>query len=120
MNSDSKPSSSAWAANLRIWSPCCRSLPGSRYDGRKTPSFKAQRLYGGLRMAESVRLPRADGEVYDYTPSGRFLYAEGGQPPRSRLAYGGAHGGGDPRADVSPASPAVIDWDRTLAFRRHI
>jgi hypothetical protein len=23
-------------------------------------------------------------------------------------------------ADVSPVSPAVVDWDRTLAFRRHI
>jgi len=26
----------------------------------------------------------------------------------------------NPLADVSPVSPAVVDWDRTLAFRRHI
>jgi hypothetical protein len=26
----------------------------------------------------------------------------------------------DPLADVSPVSPAVIDWESTLAFRRHI
>ena len=71
-------------------------------------------------MAESVRLPRAGGEVYDYTPSGRFLYAEGGAPPRSRLPYAAVHVVADPFADVSPASPAVIDWERTLAFRRHI
>ncbi|HET7465086.1 MAG TPA: dihydrodipicolinate synthase family protein [Candidatus Dormibacteraeota bacterium] len=71
-------------------------------------------------MPESVRLPRAGGEVYDYTPSGRFLYAEGGAPPRSRLPYAAVHVVADPLADVSPASPAVVDWDRTLAFRRHI
>jgi len=71
-------------------------------------------------MAESVRLPRAGGEVYDYTPSGRFLYADGGAPPRSRLPYAAVHVVADPFADVSPASPAVIDWERTLAFRRHI
>ncbi len=71
-------------------------------------------------MPESVRLPRAGGEVYDYTPSGRFLYAEGGEPPRSRLPYAAVHVVADSLADVSPVSPAVIDWDRTLAFRRHI
>ncbi len=73
-----------------------------------------------LQMAESVRLPRAGGEVYDYTPSGRFLYAEGGAQPRSRLPYAAVHVVADPFADVSPASPAAIDWERTLAFRRHI
>ena len=73
-----------------------------------------------LQMAESVRLPRAGGEVYDYTPSGRFLYADGGSPPRSRLPYAAVHVVADPFADVSPAAPAVIDWERTLAFRRHI
>ena len=71
-------------------------------------------------MAESVRLPRAGGEVYDYTPSGRFLYAEGGAAPRSRLPYAAVHVVADSLADVSPVSPAVIDWERTLAFRRHI
>ncbi|HYR48277.1 MAG TPA: dihydrodipicolinate synthase family protein, partial [Candidatus Polarisedimenticolia bacterium] len=67
-----------------------------------------------------VRLPRAGGEVYDYTPSGRFLYADGGSPPRSRLPYAAVHVVADPFADVSPAAPAAIDWERTLAFRRHI
>ena len=71
-------------------------------------------------MAESVRLPRAGGEVYDYTPSGRFLYADGGAAPRSRLPYAAVHVVADPLAEVSPHSPAVVDWDRTLAFRRHI
>ena len=71
-------------------------------------------------MPESVRLPRPGGEVYAYTPTGRFLYAEGGAPPRSRLPYAAVHVVADSFADVTPASPAVIDWERTLAFRRHI
>ena len=71
-------------------------------------------------MTESVRLPGANGEVYDYTPSGRFGYADGGAQPRSRLPYAAVHVVADPLADVSPVSPAVVDWDRTLAFRHHI
>jgi hypothetical protein len=71
-------------------------------------------------MPESIRLPRAGGVVYDYTPTGTFLYAEGGSAPRSRLPYAAVHVVADALADVSPIAPAVIDWDRTLAFRRYI
>jgi hypothetical protein len=62
--------------------------------------------------AETVRLPRADGTMYDYTPTGVFLYASGGSAPRSRIAYAATHVAADSRAE--------IDWERTLAFRRHI
>jgi len=58
--------------------------------------------------------------VYDYAVKGKFLYAESGNPPRSRIPYAAVHVVADPLADVSPASPAAIDWERTLAFRRHI
>jgi hypothetical protein len=71
-------------------------------------------------MPESVRLPGAAGEVYDYTPAGRFLYAEGGAPPQTRLPYAAVHVVADALADTSPVGPAAVDWERTLAFRRHI
>src|ERR1700704_6677640 len=71
-------------------------------------------------MPEKVRLPSADGRVYEYSPAGKFLYAESGPPPRSRLPYAAVHVVADPLADTSPVSPAAIDWERTLAFRRHI
>ncbi len=71
-------------------------------------------------MPESVRLPGAGGDVYDYTPAGRFLYAEGGAPPRTRLPYAAVHVVADALADTNPVGPAAVDWDRTLAFRRHI
>ena len=41
-------------------------------------------------------------------------------PLRSRTVYAAAHVVADPRADVSPDDPAAVDWDATLAFRRHL
>jgi len=71
-------------------------------------------------VGERVRLPGRDRAVYDYAVKGEFAYAEGGAAPRSRIPYAAVHVVADPLADVSPVSPAVIDWERTLAFRRHI
>jgi hypothetical protein len=71
-------------------------------------------------MPERVRLAGAGGSVYDYTPTGKFLYAERGAAPSSRLAYAAVHVVADPLADVSPIAPAAVDWEATLAFRRHI
>jgi len=71
-------------------------------------------------MPESVRLPGAGGDEYEYTPAGRFLYAEGGAPPKTRLPYAAVHVVADALADTSPVGPAAVDWERTLAFRRHI
>jgi hypothetical protein len=71
-------------------------------------------------MPESLRLPGADGAVHSYKPTQRFLYAEAGEPPKSRIPYAAVHVVADPLADTTPMSPAVVDWDRTLAFRRHI
>jgi hypothetical protein len=71
-------------------------------------------------MPKSVRLAGAGGTVYDYAPTGKFLYSERGAAPSSRLAYAAVHVVADPLADLSPAAPAAIDWEATLAFRRHI
>jgi hypothetical protein len=38
----------------------------------------------------------------------------------SRVAFAAAHVVADPRADGVPGGPAAIDWDATLAFRRHL
>src|SRR5439155_590471 len=39
---------------------------------------------------------------------------------RSHLPYTAVHSFADTLADTRPASPAAIDWEHTLAFRRHI
>lgn len=41
-------------------------------------------------------------------------------PFASRRVFAAAHVVADPNADVSPGSPAVVDWDATLAFRHHL
>jgi hypothetical protein len=43
-----------------------------------------------------------------------------GTPFTSRTVFSAAHVVADPYADVSPDSPAAVDWDATLAFRRHL
>ncbi|MFG3506221.1 dihydrodipicolinate synthase family protein [Streptomyces sp. NPDC047821] len=43
-----------------------------------------------------------------------------GAPLTSRTVFAAAHVVADPYADVSPDSPAAVDWDATLAFRRHL
>ncbi|MFT4210846.1 MAG: dihydrodipicolinate synthase family protein [Microbacterium sp.] len=42
------------------------------------------------------------------------------QPLRSRVAYAAAHVVPHAWADNTPGRPAEIDWDATLAFRRHV
>jgi hypothetical protein len=71
-------------------------------------------------LGELVRLPGRERAVYDYAVKGEFLYADSGVRPRSRIPYAAVHVVADALADLSPLSPAVIDWERTLAFRRHI
>jgi hypothetical protein len=71
-------------------------------------------------VGERVRLPGQGRAIYHYAVKGEFSYADSGVAPRSRIPYAAVHVVADPLADVSPISPAVIDWERTLAFRRHI
>ncbi|MBQ1026377.1 DUF993 family protein [Micromonospora sp. C95] len=60
-------------------------------------------------------------------PGGRRIRLSGGTghprpdgPPTCRVAYAAAHVVADPAGDNTPGAPAVLDWDRTLAFRRHL
>ncbi|WP_332661784.1 dihydrodipicolinate synthase family protein [Aeromicrobium sp.] len=47
-------------------------------------------------------------------------WAEHPHPYDSRIAFAAAHVVADPLADNTPGAPAVLDWDATLAFRRHL
>src|SRR5215468_4874097 len=42
------------------------------------------------------------------------------RPIASRVAYAAAHVVADPLADVDPTTRTAIDWDATLAYRRHL
>ncbi|MET8290655.1 dihydrodipicolinate synthase family protein [Streptomyces sp. NPDC048448] len=68
----------------------------------------------------TVRLPDPAGGVRLYEPRAEPLALTTGAPFTSRTVFSAAHVVADPYADVSPDSPAAVDWDATLAFRRHL
>ncbi|MFH8606476.1 dihydrodipicolinate synthase family protein [Streptomyces sp. NPDC018029] len=68
-----------------------------------------------------VLLPAAGGGTRAYTPrEAPPRTTVGGPPLTSRTVFSAAHVVADPYADVSPDGPAAVDWDATLAFRRHL
>lgn len=67
-----------------------------------------------------IQLPGADGQLRAYTPRTAPLAVSPGTALTSRTVFSAAHVVADPFADVSPDSPAAVDWDATLAFRRHL
>ncbi|MCI0756058.1 dihydrodipicolinate synthase family protein [Teichococcus vastitatis] len=67
----------------------------------------------------SLTLPQADGSLADYT-LGRPRDFAAATPPFPRLALAAAHVVADPRAEQDPWVSSAIDWDRTIAFRRHL
>ncbi|WP_053743849.1 dihydrodipicolinate synthase family protein [Streptomyces sp. NRRL WC-3618] len=68
----------------------------------------------------TIQLPDASGTLRVYEPRATPLALTPGTPFTSRTVYSAAHVVADPYADVSPDSPAAVDWDATLAFRRHL
>ena len=68
----------------------------------------------------TIQLPDVSGALSAYEPRATPLSLTPGTPFTSRTVYSAAHVVADPYADVSPDSPAAVDWDATLAFRRHL
>ena len=67
----------------------------------------------------TLNLPVAGGKLAPYaTRAPRNFPAA--KPPFNRIAYAAAHVVADPMADAEPWLDAAIDWDATIAFRRHI
>jgi len=68
----------------------------------------------------ALRLPRADGTIEEFTPGEAGSYAPPPGPPRSRVCFAAAHVVADPLAPGDPDGPARLDWEATLAYRRHL
>ncbi|GAA3722024.1 dihydrodipicolinate synthase family protein [Streptomyces tremellae] len=75
-------------------------------------------------MSARLLLPAAGGGLRPYThraAPAAFLAADAGAAPAaSRTVFAAAHVVADPYADTTPDGPAALDWDATLAFRRHL
>lgn len=55
-----------------------------------------------------------------YTLREPVIWTPPQKPARSRVVYAAAHVVADPLGDNTPGSPAAVDWDATLRFRRHL
>ncbi|HEX3876758.1 MAG TPA: dihydrodipicolinate synthase family protein [Bryobacteraceae bacterium] len=68
-----------------------------------------------------LTLPRADGRLERYTLAQSDPLPDAAGPVfSSRVAYAAAHVVIDPVASRDPFECAVIDWESTIAFRRHL
>jgi hypothetical protein len=68
----------------------------------------------------TLRLPRADGTLQEFTPAPVARVDPPAGPPRSRVCFAAAHVVADPLAPGDPDGPARLDWEATLAYRRHL
>jgi len=67
----------------------------------------------------TLNLPTAGGKLASYTTRVPKKFPPS-KPPFNRIAYAAAHVVADPLADREPWLDAAIDWDTTIAFRRHL
>jgi Protein of unknown function (DUF993) len=68
----------------------------------------------------TVAIPEAGGGWHEIELSEPRNWAEHPEAFRSRVVFAAAHVVADPRGENVPGAPAAIDWDATLAFRRHL
>jgi len=69
----------------------------------------------------TLKLPVAGGALAPFTPRAAVSWpAPSGVVRWNRVAFAAAHVVADPRAAVDPWLETAVDWDTTLAFRRHL
>jgi hypothetical protein len=71
-------------------------------------------------LTRTLQLPRAGGALYDYSLQTTEPVSYGQTPFSGRIAYSAAHVVCDPFADADPLNDGRIDWEATLAYRRHL
>jgi Protein of unknown function (DUF993) len=71
-------------------------------------------------MPLTLALPRPDGTVASYTLTGAAPVTPPSGPIRSRIALAAVHVVADPLAAINPTLDVALDWEATLAYRRHL
>ncbi len=71
-------------------------------------------------MLREIKLPRADGSIQTYQLGKTSPISESDGKFNSRIAFSAAHVVCNPLSNQDPLSQAQIDWDSTLAYRRHL
>jgi Protein of unknown function (DUF993) len=67
-----------------------------------------------------LKLPKADGTLENYRLAASRTFPATLEGTLNRVAFSAAHVVADPLADVDPWLSAVVDWDKTIAFREHV
>jgi len=67
-----------------------------------------------------ISLPDATGRMQDYSLTGTPITGAVLGKTAARVVYSAAHVVADPFAAGDPSGPAQVDWDQTMAFRRHL
>jgi len=67
-----------------------------------------------------IALPTSEGTLEAYQPGAPSTWPAQAAPPLSRVAFAAAHVVVDPLAAADPWLDAALDWDATLAYRRHL
>jgi hypothetical protein len=70
-------------------------------------------------IVETIRLPTADRSLEAFQVREPRKFARPAKP-FTRVAYAAAHVVADPWSAKEPWLDAAVDWDATLAFRRHL
>ena len=76
-------------------------------------------LMGPGLLGSALRVP-TDGGWQEVTLREPREWALRPQAFASRVAFAAAHVVADPLGDNVPGAPAAVDWEETLAFRRHL
>ncbi|MDQ8018493.1 MAG: dihydrodipicolinate synthase family protein [Bordetella sp.] len=71
-------------------------------------------------MALTLTLPTPDRALAAYTLRGHPPVKPAPDVKFNRIAYSAAHVVSDPLAAVDPWLTAAVDWDATIAYRRHL
>jgi hypothetical protein len=71
-------------------------------------------------MGMKIALPDMSGRPADYVLVGTPVAAARLDPNPARVVYSAAHVVADPFSGNDPSGRATVDWDRTMAFRRHL
>ncbi len=71
-------------------------------------------------MTSTLQLIGANGDLARYTLRGKPPVRPTSGPVFNRIAYSAAHVVADPRAPIDPWLQSAVDWDATIAYRRHL
>ncbi len=71
-------------------------------------------------MALTLQLPSANRQLAPYRLRGTAPVRPAAPAKFNRIAYSAAHVVADPLAAIDPWLQCAVDWDATIAYRRHL